>query len=156
MKTMLINLGVAADEIFPLFGDLDPQAKDALTPRPYPRIILATSLAALAMTIPDVDVVLDSGVGRFTSDDEVPSSFDYLISAMSVKQREGRAGRAKAGCYVRFLCKELFSVHGGAWSFIVKVRWGPRRPPKALRNLVGTLRALCQFLIGFEPGAMEK
>ena len=99
MKTILINLGVAADVIFPLFGDLDPQAiKDALTPRPYPRIILATSLAELAMTIPDVDVVLDSGVGRFTSDDEVPSSFDYLISATSSKQREGRAGRAKRGC----------------------------------------------------------
>ena len=97
---------------FPLFGDLDPKAiKDALTSRTYSRIILATSLAELAMTIADVDVVLDSGVGRFTSDDEVPSSFDYLISAISGKQREGRAGRAKCGCYVRFLCQERLPVH---------------------------------------------
>jgi HrpA-like RNA helicase len=59
----------------------------------------------MAMTIPDVDVVLDCGIGRFTNDDEVPESFDYLASATSITQREGRAGRAKPGCYLRFLCK---------------------------------------------------
>ena len=107
MKNFLINNCVAADKIFPL-SDLDPQGiKDALTPRAYPRIVLSTSLAEMAMKIPDVDVVLDSGISRFTSDDEVPSSFDCLASATSIKQREGRAGRAKPGCYCRFVCKEL-------------------------------------------------
>ena len=104
---MLINLGVVTEKIFPLFADLDPQAiKAAQEPSPDARLVLATSLAELAMTIPDVDVVLDTCIGRWTSSDEIPTSFDYLISETTMKQREGRVGRTKIGCYCRFVCKD--------------------------------------------------
>jgi len=104
MTKLVIDMGVTADEIFPLFSDLDPKKiNDALTPLTTSRLVLSTSLAEMAMTIPDVDVVLDCGIGRFTNDNEVPESFDYLASATSITQREGRKGRAKPGCYCRFL-----------------------------------------------------
>ena len=111
---MLISLGVATEKIFPLFSDLDPKRiKAALTASPTARLVLATSIAELALTIPDVDVVLDTGVGRWTSTDEVPTSIDYLISPTTIEQREGRAGRTKSGCYVRFLCQDLVPLDAG-------------------------------------------
>ena len=114
LTNMLINLGVATEKIFPLYADLDPQRiKAALEPSRDARLVLATSIAEVAMTIPDVDVVLDTGIGRWTSCDEVPTSFDYLISLTTMKQREGRVGRTKPGCYCRFLCKDR--VPSPAW-----------------------------------------
>ena len=111
---MLLDLKVTQDKIFPLYSDLDPKRiKAALTVSPTARLVLATSIAELALTIPDVDVVLDTGVGRWTSSDEVPTSIDYLISPTTIEQREGRAGRTKPGCYCRFLCKDRVPLDAG-------------------------------------------
>ena len=102
VTNMLNDLGVATEKIFPLFADLDHQKiKAALEPSRDARLVLATSIAELALTIPDVDVVLDTGIGRWTSCDEVPTSFDYLISPTAMKQREGRAGRLIASEWTR-------------------------------------------------------
>ena len=104
---MLIALNVTPDKIFPLYSDLDPnKIQAAVRPSSTPRLVLATSIAEVAMTIPDVDVVLDTCVGRWTSSDEIPTSFDYSISQTTMQQREGRVGRTKRGFCFRFVCKD--------------------------------------------------
>jgi ATP-dependent helicase HrpB len=67
------------------------------------RIILATNIAETSLTIPNVTVVIDSGIERKLSFD-VKSGLSKLVTQRIAKssavQRAGRAGRTQAGqCY---------------------------------------------------------
>ena len=64
LKSPLTSKLVAAADIFVLYADLDDALiRAAMRPRDRIRIVLATSLAKKAVTIPDIDWVLDSGLG---------------------------------------------------------------------------------------------
>jgi hypothetical protein len=104
---------VGEEDIFLLYADLPSEKiKMAKKSRTKPRIVLASSLAEVAVTIPDVDVVLNSGISRFIDDDDdIPLKFDYLASAVTNKQREGRAGRTKRGCHVQFIPTDDLRAH---------------------------------------------
>jgi HrpA-like RNA helicase len=90
---------VHVDDTFPLHADLElSEITLAVRSRAEARIVLATSLAEVAMTIADVDVVLDSGLSRYiNSDDELKRTYDYASPPTVNQQREGRAGRTKEG-----------------------------------------------------------
>ena len=73
----------------------------AKEPTDYPRVILSSSLAERAVTIPDVDYVIDLGlcrdIGEFESLLKVR---DFLAPPPTLMQRLGRVGRVKPGCCV--------------------------------------------------------
>ncbi|NWG70335.1 MAG: ATP-dependent helicase HrpB, partial [Parvularculaceae bacterium] len=91
--------------VAPLYGALPPAEQDAATaPAPPGRrkVVLATDIAESSLTIPDVAIVVDSGLARIASFD--PESGSRLsterASRASVDQRRGRAGRTGPGvCY---------------------------------------------------------
>lgn len=68
------------------------------------RIILATNIAETSLTIPDVTLVIDSGLAR-RADYEQRTGITRLrtarISQASAEQRRGRAGRVQAGHCIR-------------------------------------------------------
>ncbi len=69
-----------------------------------PRIILSTNIAETSLTIPDVTLVIDSGLMRRV-DYEQRTGISHLrtsmISQSSADQRRGRAGRVQAGICIR-------------------------------------------------------
>ena len=73
----------------------------ALTSRSYPRVIVSTSYAEQAVTIPDVDVVIDMGYCMLSFEQDTISALSkFVISEATSKQRAGRAGRTHPGVYV--------------------------------------------------------
>lgn len=80
------------------------EQKNALNPEYGPRIILSTNIAETSLTIPDVTLVIDSGLVR-RADYEQRTGINRLrmsrISQASANQRRGRAGRVQAGHCVR-------------------------------------------------------
>jgi ATP-dependent helicase HrpB len=64
------------------------------------KTVLATSVAETSVTIPDIDLVIDSGLARFNRFDQ-GRGLDRLVtervSQASADQRRGRAGRTKPG-----------------------------------------------------------
>jgi len=76
----------------------------ALNPEQGARIILATNIAETSLTIPDVTIVIDSGLVR-RADYEQRTGITKLrtarISQASAEQRRGRAGRVQAGHCIR-------------------------------------------------------
>ncbi|MEZ6197491.1 MAG: helicase-related protein [Planctomycetota bacterium] len=91
-------------DLFALHGELPlEEQRRALRPTGEPRVILATNVAESALTVPDVDAVVDSGYLR-RARHEPDLGFDRLeierISKASAAQRAGRAGRTGPGrCY---------------------------------------------------------
>jgi len=68
-----------------------------------PKIILATNVAQTSITVPDIDVVIDSGFeNRIEIEDNVERLCKKDISQSDIKQRKGRTGRTKPGEY--YLC----------------------------------------------------
>ncbi|MGZ3691967.1 MAG: helicase-related protein, partial [Pseudobdellovibrio sp.] len=71
-----------------------------LTPQSHRRIILATNIAESSVTLPSVDLVIDSGLEK-KSVTETKIGFKRLelgrISMFSAQQRAGRAARVKEG-----------------------------------------------------------
>ena len=89
-------------EIIPLHAtvsDFDKQR--ALTPSDHKRLILATNVAETSLTIPNITVVIDSGLERRTHQQHGRTVLTlHSISQASREQRKGRAGRTAAGlCY---------------------------------------------------------
>jgi ATP-dependent helicase HrpB len=89
-----------------LHGGLDLGAQAAiLAPSPPGRrkLVLATSIAETSLTIPDVRIVVDSGLARrpaFDPDVGVARLVTVQASQAAVTQRRGRAGRTAPGvCY---------------------------------------------------------
>ncbi|TAK17594.1 MAG: ATP-dependent RNA helicase, partial [Acidobacteria bacterium] len=91
--------------VLPLYGGLGADAQDAaIRPTPGRRVILATNLAETTVTVPDVTVVIDSGVhkvARYDAERGVDRLVTERISRDSAEQRSGRAGRVREGRAVR-------------------------------------------------------
>jgi ATP-dependent helicase HrpB len=91
------------ETVLVLHGSLPAQDQAAvLEPLPDGRrkTVLATSVAETSVTIPDIELVIDSGLARFNRFDQ-GRGLDRLVtervSQASADQRRGRAGRTKPG-----------------------------------------------------------
>lgn len=99
--------------VMPLYGGLSlEQQQRALAPLPAGqgiKLVFATNLAETSLTIPDIDVVVDSGRER-QAHYEPHYGFTRLstrmISQASAVQRAGRAGRVMAGHCFRLWSEE--------------------------------------------------
>lgn len=66
------------------------------------RIVLATNIAETSITLPNVKFVIDTGLSRQNTFDQVTQSGTFglqWISKAEVQQRKGRAGRTQTGVY---------------------------------------------------------
>ena len=76
------------------------------------RIVLSSNIAETAVTIPDIDAVLDSGLSRHIDHQyDLPYTMDYITPEVARKQREGRAGRVHPGSCIRFYMDEVLPPH---------------------------------------------
>ena len=91
--------------IVPLYGDLNPKDQDyALQASDKRKIIVSTNIAETSLTINGVNIVIDCGLARIPSYDEVRGINTLLLNKISVAsadQRAGRAGRVSAGSCIR-------------------------------------------------------
>ena len=91
--------------IVPLYGDLNPKDQDyALQASDKRKIIVSTNIAETSLTINGVKIVIDCGLARIPSYDEVRGINTLLLNKISVAsadQRAGRAGRVSAGSCIR-------------------------------------------------------
>lgn len=97
------DAGVAAPMILPLHAKLPQYMRDAaITSYPNGKIIVATDVAQTSITIPDIDVVIDTGRKREKHiDEEFSQSLDIVLASRGdLRQRRGRCGRVKDGIYV--------------------------------------------------------
>ncbi len=95
-------------ELVALHGDLSLDEQSRAVARGARRkVILSTNVAESSVTIEGVVAVVDSGLARAASHSHwtgLPALRTAKISRASAKQREGRAGRVRAG-----LCLRLYS-----------------------------------------------
>lgn len=109
-----------AVEIAPLYGALERQAQDAALRPAAPgmrKIVLATSIAETSLTLPDIKLVVDSGLARvpvFEPGLGLTHFATQRVSQASADQRRGRAGRLAPG-----LCFRLWesAAHAGLAAF---------------------------------------
>jgi ATP-dependent helicase HrpB len=91
--------------VLPLHGGLSADEQDAaLQPTGSTRIVLATNLAETTLTVPDVTVVVDSGLHKVSRHDPargIDSLETERVTQDSADQRAGRAGRVQAGRVIR-------------------------------------------------------
>ncbi|HLK71317.1 MAG TPA: ATP-dependent helicase HrpB [Steroidobacteraceae bacterium] len=96
--------------IMPLYGEMSPEAQDAVLNAPADaqrRVVLATNVAETSVTIPRVTAVVDSGLvrrARFDPSSGMSRLMLMRISRAASDQRAGRAGRLGPG-----LCFRLWS-----------------------------------------------
>ena len=90
-------------DLRPLYGDL-PAAEQDLAVRPAVpgrrKVVLATSIAETSLTIDGVTVVIDSGMARSARFDPASGMSRLVtgrVSRAAADQRQGRAGRTRAG-----------------------------------------------------------
>jgi ATP-dependent helicase HrpB len=113
-------------DVLPLHGSLpiDAQALALTTPESgRRRVIVATDIAETSLTIPGIDVVIDSGWGRrprFDPGSGLTRLVTEPIARASAEQRAGRAGRTAPG-----ICYRL-------WSQAHEQRRPARRTPEIL------------------------
>uniref|UniRef100_A0A8C5M5E8 ATP-dependent RNA helicase DHX29 n=1 Tax=Leptobrachium leishanense TaxID=445787 RepID=A0A8C5M5E8_9ANUR len=88
------------------------QAEAFILPPPGTRkIVLATNIAETGITIPDVVFVVDTGrtkENRYHESSQMSSLVETFISKASALQRQGRAGRVRAGFCFRLYTNERF------------------------------------------------
>ncbi|KAI9150941.1 hypothetical protein H9P43_009556 [Blastocladiella emersonii ATCC 22665] len=96
---------VPGASVLPLHSSLSP-AQQAQVFRPPLRgmrkIVLSTNIAETGVTIPDVVFVIDSGKAKITRYDEkkhVTRLRESFVTQANCRQRQGRAGRVRAGYY---------------------------------------------------------
>jgi len=91
--------------IVPLYGDLNPNDQDyALQPSDKRKLIVSTNIAETSLTIDGVKIVIDCGLARIPSYDDVRGINTLLLNKISVAsadQRAGRAGRVSSGSCIR-------------------------------------------------------
>ncbi len=91
--------------VFPLHGELPPEAQDRAVARTSARkIIVSTNVAETSLTIDGVTVVVDAGLARqakFDPNRGINTLLVEKISRASADQRAGRAGRTAPGRCVR-------------------------------------------------------
>lgn len=92
--------------VLPLHGELDwEEQKKCFAQYSNPKVIVATNVAQTSITIPDIDVVIDSGNAKLSiAVSGIQGLFLKAISQADIAQRKGRAGRTKEGKY--FLCSD--------------------------------------------------
>jgi ATP-dependent helicase HrpB len=101
--------------IFPLYGQLPPEAQDAaIQPAPPGRrkVVLATDIAETSLTIEGIRVVVDAGFARkpvFDPRSGLTRLETVRISRASAEQRCGRAGRLEPGVCMRLWSEEAHS-----------------------------------------------
>lgn len=112
--------------VFPLYGDLEGAAQDAALAPPHAgrrKVVLATSIAETSLTIEGIQVVVDSGLRRFSEFDPATGMSRLQtgkVSQAAADQRRGRAGRLSAGeCY-------------RLWSEGTHASLSPQTPPEIL------------------------
>ncbi|UTT84935.1 DEAD/DEAH box helicase [Vibrio pelagius] len=101
-------------EVCPLYASVsDSERNRALsdipldTPQRKTKVILATNVAETSLTIPNIALVVDSGLERRTAQRNGRTTLTLkAISRASAKQRAGRAGRVMDG-----QCVRLFGEH---------------------------------------------
>lgn len=99
----LKGAGVRNAVLLPLHSKLSQREQDAVKSfYPGPKIIFATNIAQTSITIPDVNVVIDSGLERRIEIDEQAVQGLHLrpASRADMNQRAGRTGRVAPGTYV--------------------------------------------------------
>lgn len=90
--------------IYPLHGSLSKQEQDEAVKPGGRKIIVSTNVAETSLTIPNVEVVIDSGqvrISRFDALRGIQTLFTEPISQASANQRAGRAGRTQDGVCIR-------------------------------------------------------
>lgn len=92
--------------ILPLHGEMDwEEQKKCFEQYDNSKVIVATNVAQTSLTIPDIDVVVDTGEARISiAENGIQGLFLKAISRSDIMQRKGRAGRTKEGKY--FLCSD--------------------------------------------------
>ncbi|KAI8350551.1 P-loop containing nucleoside triphosphate hydrolase protein [Mortierella sp. GBAus27b] len=103
-------------QILPLYASLellDQTTIFAPTPRHCRNVIFATNIAQTSVTIPNIRFVVDSGFVKQKMYDPT-TGMDALmvvpISKAAAIQREGRAGRTRAGVCFRLYSRESFET----------------------------------------------
>ena len=89
--------------LVPLHSKLSEREQDkAFRSYPNGKIVFSTNVAQTSLTIPDIDVVVDSGLDRQKQiDDEGSESLPLIPTSQDdCDQRAGRAGRVKEGLYI--------------------------------------------------------
>lgn len=92
--------------ILPLHGEMDwDEQKKCFEQYSNPKVVVSTNVAQTSITIPDIDVVVDTGEARISiAENGIQGLFLQDISYSDIMQRKGRAGRTKEGKY--FLCSD--------------------------------------------------
>ena len=106
MSNVIEELKEERAVVLPLHGELDwEEQRKCFGQYSYPKVIVATNVAQTSVTIPDIDVVIDTGKARITiAEDGIQGLFLRDISQADIWQRKGRAGRTKSGKYI--LCSD--------------------------------------------------
>lgn len=88
--------------LLPLHAELDwEEQKKCFMEYCNSKVIVSTNVAQTSLTIPDIDVVVDSGKEKIsTESDGIQGLTEVDISLADIAQRKGRAGRTKNGRYI--------------------------------------------------------
>ncbi|MEQ1919349.1 MAG: helicase-related protein, partial [Elusimicrobiota bacterium] len=119
-------------ELHALHGSMDlNEQQSVLEESPRKRVIVATNVAETGLTIPQVTMVIDSGLHRVAAYDAargINTLYLTRISRSNAAQRSGRAGRTAPGRCVRL------------WSKSDETGMAPSLVPEILRLELSSLR----------------
>jgi len=108
----LVDKMSVSHEILPLYSRLSKQQQEAVFKQTAkPKIIISTNIAETSITLPNVKMVIDSGLVRlmrYQSGRGIPLLLVESISKASAMQRQGRAGRTGPGVCVRLYSEKEF------------------------------------------------
>jgi ATP-dependent helicase HrpB len=91
-------------EVYPLHGSLSRDEQEKAVKPGGRKIIVATNVAETSLTIPNITIVIDSGLARIARFDPkrgINTLFVEPVSRSSADQRAGRAGRTAPGVCIR-------------------------------------------------------
>jgi len=130
-------------ELHALHGSMDlAEQQKVLEESPQRRVIVATNVAETGLTIPQVTVVIDSGLHRVAAHDAargINTLYLSRISRSNAAQRAGRAGRTAPGRCVRL------------WSKADETGMAPSLAPEITRLELSALRLQAASL----PGSVD-
>ena len=88
--------------VLPLHGELTfEQQSKCFESYSVPKVIVATNVAQTSITVPDIDVVIDTGKEKIVeTKNGVEGLYLKDCSRADIFQRKGRAGRVKEGKYI--------------------------------------------------------
>ncbi len=105
VQALQSSRGLRGCVVFPLHGELPPDAQDRAVARYDARkIIVSTNVAETSLTIDGVTAVIDGGlarIARYDANRGINTLLIERISVASADQRAGRAGRTAPGVCVR-------------------------------------------------------